>query len=136
MPGKFDWGLQSKTHRRVILEQMMRRWGMTAQVFAPVPFANGYSEIYPENTLTPQPITTCDVLIGAMGFTGFRLSNYISLADKVGTSIDIVTLESLVIETQLVITYPDNLILNLRVIEAKTQHPLSRIGSVYTCVVT
>lgn len=133
---KFDWSEQSKPHRRTILGQMMTRWGLQASVFAPVTFDNDYETIYPENTETPQPVFTTTVLLGQQGFHGFRLSNYISLADKVNETIEVTTLDTLQLESQLQITYPDNRLLNLRVIECNTQHALSLISNVYNCVVT
>ena len=132
---KFDYGQQSRKQRALLLRQMMIRWGMTAQIFPPVLFENGYATVYPEYTQSQQPTGTCEVLLGQQGFHGFKLSDFISLADKVHETIEVTTTASLEIETQLLITYPDNLALNLRIIEAVTQHALSRVSNKYRALV-
>jgi hypothetical protein len=135
MQGKFDYGRQSHQHREMIILQMLTLWGLTAQIFAPVVFNNDYDIIAPEVTEAPVPIGTTEVLL-SQPTKGFRLSDFISLADKVEDYINVTSLVSLPLESQLWVTFPDNKTMNLRIIEALVQHPLSTIGYNYKAVVT
>lgn len=131
----YDYGQQSQAHLQMILQSALNIFGLPAQVFSPETFANGYAEVYPEFTEGNEPTGTCKILLG-QPTSGLQLSDFISLSDKVQTTMIVTTNYQLSPNQQLVVTFPDGKTLNLRIMSALTSHALSTVWFRFEAIVT
>ena len=130
----FDFGKLSQDHLRMILDNSLEVWGLSAQIFSPIVYDNGYEGVLNEYTESAAATGVCKVLL-SQPITGFMDSDYISLSDKPETQYVVTTNIALIIENELLILFPDSKTLRLRITENITFHTLTTVAYKYNAIV-
>ena len=130
----FDPNDLEENHLSMCLDNLLTVWGAPAEVFRPVVFENEFKDFAPEVDPTPAPVGECKVFL-EKPVTGLNLSQMIFRADKVQTRYTFVSDTELGVKDEILITYPDNKTLRLRVFEPLTTHDYSAAGFVYVGIV-
>jgi hypothetical protein len=132
---RLDYGKQSETALSMILENMLALHGLPADIFKPKVFVNDYLPYAPETTTEEAASGHCTVMLG-QPFEGINITNFISLADKVEKQMSLITNVQLHIDDELVVTFPDEKKINLRITENWAFHAATTVAFRYIAIIS
>lgn len=132
----FDWAAQANSaHLDMMLDDILCRYGVAANVVHPIPFSNAYDlddepeYTYPDQTESPTtpPSIPTQVLLSSPVQGLVINANAISYADKIETQYQVTSKFVFGYEDRIDISFPNGKSMSLRVVELLGAQALSEI---------
>lgn len=128
-----NFGKLSDKHLALTIRGVMANHGLPATIFGASVFDNVLKDDHPEYTVDSSPRGECNVLL-SKPVEGIQISDFISLSDKIETEYRVITDAELEQREYLVVTYPDDKKMTLRITECNVYHALSTVYWFYTAI--
>src|SRR5690606_26250004 len=120
-------------HLKLHLRNVLRIYGLPALIFPVSVFPNELQDERPELVPDEEPSGSCKVLL-SKPMEGLQISDFISLSDKIETEYRVITDAYLEEQQHLLVTFPDDKNVTLRITQCNVYHSLSTVYWFYTAI--
>lgn len=123
----------SDPHLQLLLSNVMFCRGIPAEVYPVDVFPNALAEVNPEYVVSEEKIADIKVLL-SKPVEGLRISDFISLSDKIETEYRVITNAVLEERQYVLVKWPDDKKMTLRITECNVYHAQSTVFWFYKAI--